>query len=40
MSSTILQNILQFSEKDSGKAIAYFYFDFNDAQKANTGIHG
>ena len=33
MSSSILQNILQYCAGDPGKVVAYFYFDFNDAQK-------
>jgi hypothetical protein len=33
LSSTILQNILQYSSDDPAKAVAYFYFDFNDPEK-------
>lgn len=33
LSSTILQSILQYSADNPGKAVTYFYFDFNDAQK-------
>jgi hypothetical protein len=33
LSSTILQNILQYCADDPGKVVAYFYFDFNDTQK-------
>jgi Cdc6-like AAA superfamily ATPase len=33
LSSTILQNILQYCANDPGKVVAYFYFDFNDTQK-------
>ena len=31
--STILQSVLQYCQDDPGKVTAYFYFDFNDAQK-------
>jgi hypothetical protein len=31
--STIIQDVLQNYEQDPGKAVAYFYFDFRDAQK-------
>jgi Cdc6-like AAA superfamily ATPase len=33
LSSTILQNILEYCANDTGKVVAYFYFDFNDTQK-------
>jgi hypothetical protein len=33
LSSTILQDVLQHCQDDPGKVIAYFFFDFNDAQK-------
>ena len=31
--STLLENILEHAAGDPGKAVAYFYFDFNDRQK-------
>jgi hypothetical protein len=33
LSSTILQNVLQYCADDPGKIVAYLYFDFNDPQK-------
>jgi hypothetical protein len=33
LSSTIIQDLLESCQDDHRKAIAYFYFDFNDAQK-------
>lgn len=33
LSATILENVLQHCSDDPGKAAAYFYFDFNDAEK-------
>jgi hypothetical protein len=33
LSSTIVQNVLKYCANDPGKAVAYFYFDFNDTQK-------
>ena len=33
LSSTILQSILQYCADNPGKAVTYFYFDFNDSQK-------
>jgi hypothetical protein len=33
LSSTILQNLLQYCDDDPAKTVAYFYFDFNDTQK-------
>ncbi|KAL1600753.1 hypothetical protein SLS60_007141 [Paraconiothyrium brasiliense] len=33
LSSTIIQELLQQYQNDPGKVIAYFFFDFNDAQK-------
>ncbi|KAF2728034.1 hypothetical protein EJ04DRAFT_569878 [Polyplosphaeria fusca] len=33
LSSTVLQNVLQHCQDDPGKVVAYFFFDFNDAQK-------
>jgi hypothetical protein len=35
LSSTILEDVLQHCNNDSGKVVAYFYFDFNDVQKQN-----
>jgi Cdc6-like AAA superfamily ATPase len=35
LSSTLLENILEHTTDDPGKAVAYFYFDFNDRQKQN-----
>lgn len=33
LSSTVIQDVFQHCEGDPGKAFAYFYFDFNDAEK-------
>lgn len=33
LSSTVLQNVLQYCEDDPGKITAYFFFDFNDIEK-------
>jgi hypothetical protein len=33
LSSTVIQDIFQHCDGDPGKAVAYFYFDFNDAEK-------
>ncbi|KAF2488658.1 HET-domain-containing protein, partial [Lophium mytilinum] len=33
LSSTILQNVLQYCVDNNEKVVAYFFFDFNDAQK-------
>jgi hypothetical protein len=33
LSSTILESLYQYCLDSPGKAVAYFYFDFNDAQK-------
>jgi hypothetical protein len=33
LSSTILQNLLQRGDDNSGQVVAYFYFNFNDVQK-------
>jgi Cdc6-like AAA superfamily ATPase len=33
LSSTVLQDVLQHCQDDPGKVTAYFFFDFNDAQK-------
>ncbi|KUL90773.1 hypothetical protein ZTR_00369 [Talaromyces verruculosus] len=33
LSSTVLHNVLQHCQDDPGKVTAYFFFDFNDAQK-------
>ncbi|KAF2477099.1 uncharacterized protein BDR25DRAFT_251675, partial [Lindgomyces ingoldianus] len=33
LSSAIVQNVLQHCHDDPGKVVAYFFFDFNDAQK-------
>ena len=33
LSSTIIENLLQHCHDDPGTVTAYFYFDFNDAQK-------
>jgi Cdc6-like AAA superfamily ATPase len=38
LSSTIIQNLLQRCEHDPGIVLAYFYFDFNDAQKQNSEL--
>ena len=35
LSSAILHNLLQHCSGDPGKAVVYFYFDFNDVQKQN-----
>jgi Cdc6-like AAA superfamily ATPase len=35
LSATVLQNVLQHCHHDPGKVTAYFFFDFNDAQKQN-----
>ncbi|KAH7386811.1 hypothetical protein DE146DRAFT_759229 [Phaeosphaeria sp. MPI-PUGE-AT-0046c] len=35
LSSTILQDLLLHCQDDPGKVTAYFFFDFNDAQKQN-----
>lgn len=33
LSTTIVENIQQYTAEDPGKALAYFYFDFKDQQK-------
>ena len=33
LTSTIIQSVLQYCDRDPGKVVAYFYFDFNDPQK-------
>jgi hypothetical protein len=33
LSSTVLQNVLQYCHDDPGKVVAYFFFDFNNAEK-------
>jgi Cdc6-like AAA superfamily ATPase len=33
LSSTVIQDVFQHCEGDPGKAVVYFYFDFNDAEK-------
>jgi Cdc6-like AAA superfamily ATPase len=33
LSSTVLQNVFEYCAEDPGKAVAYFYFDFNDTLK-------
>ncbi|KAF1955323.1 hypothetical protein CC80DRAFT_91782 [Byssothecium circinans] len=33
LSSAVLQDVLQHCQDDSGKAMVYFFFDFNDVQK-------
>jgi len=33
LSSTVLENVFQYRADDPTKVVAYFYFDFNDAQK-------
>jgi hypothetical protein len=33
LTSTIIQSVLQYCDRDLGKVVAYFYFDFNDPQK-------
>ncbi|KAL1598065.1 hypothetical protein SLS59_007075 [Nothophoma quercina] len=33
LSSTVIKNLLQHCHDDPGMVLAYFYFDFNDAQK-------
>ncbi|KAF2726518.1 hypothetical protein EJ04DRAFT_571199 [Polyplosphaeria fusca] len=35
LSSTVLHNVLEHCQGDPGKVTAYFFFDFNDAQKQN-----
>ncbi|KAF2737831.1 hypothetical protein EJ04DRAFT_460527, partial [Polyplosphaeria fusca] len=35
LSSTVLHNVLEHCQGDPGKVNAYFFFDFNDAQKQN-----
>ncbi|KAL5462753.1 hypothetical protein PMIN06_001446 [Paraphaeosphaeria minitans] len=38
LSSTIIENLLQHCGDDANMAVAYFYFDFNDAQKRDPGL--
>jgi Cdc6-like AAA superfamily ATPase len=38
LSSTVLQDVLQHCQDDPGKVTAYFFFDFNDAQKQDPEI--
>lgn len=33
LSSTVIENILQYCSGDPGKAVAYYYFDFKDPEK-------
>ncbi|PSN62572.1 hypothetical protein BS50DRAFT_122517 [Corynespora cassiicola Philippines] len=33
LSSTVLEDIREYTKDDPGKALAYFYFDFNDQKK-------
>jgi hypothetical protein len=33
LTSTIIQSVLQYCDRDPGKVVAYFYFDFKDPQK-------
>jgi hypothetical protein len=33
LSAGVLEDVMQTSEKDVGKAVAFFYFDFTDTQK-------
>ncbi len=33
MSSTVIQDVLQYCNDDPGKVVAYFYFDFKDVEK-------
>jgi Cdc6-like AAA superfamily ATPase len=33
LSSTVLQDVLQYCQDDPGRVTAYFFFDFNNAQK-------
>jgi len=35
LSSTVIEDLLRFRDNDPGKVVAYFFFDFNDAQKQN-----
>ncbi|KAH7118875.1 hypothetical protein B0J11DRAFT_582674 [Dendryphion nanum] len=36
--STVLEDVLQYCHDDPGKAAAYFFFDFQDAQKQDPGL--
>jgi predicted ATPase len=38
LSSTVLEDIRQQTRDDPGKALAYFYFDFNDRQKQSSDM--
>jgi hypothetical protein len=38
LSSTVLQDVHQHCQDDPGKAIAYFFFDFNDVKKQDRGM--
>lgn len=38
LSSTVLHDVLQHCQADPGKVTAYFFFDFNDAQKQDLDI--
>lgn len=38
LSSTVIQDVLQYCDDDPGKAVAYFYFDFNDSQKQSSEL--
>ncbi|KAH9208850.1 hypothetical protein DL95DRAFT_272541, partial [Leptodontidium sp. 2 PMI_412] len=38
LSSTLLENVLEYSAGDPGKAVAYFYFDFNDLAKQDPSL--
>lgn len=38
LSSTVLEDVLSFAKDDPGKAVAYFYFDFNDREKQDSRL--
>ena len=38
LSATVLEDVLQYCSSDSGKAVAYFYFDFKNPQKQSSEL--
>ena len=36
--SSVVENLLEFCDDDPGKAIAYFYFDFQDVEKQSSDL--
>ncbi|KAF1972363.1 HET-domain-containing protein, partial [Bimuria novae-zelandiae CBS 107.79] len=38
LTSTVLQDVLQHRDGDTSKALAYFFFDFNDVQKQSAEL--